>query len=228
MRLMIGGVEGEGGARPHTTTNRRAPHPKNRTAQRTEPGCTQPPVRHNGTRAQRRAGRVQPAQPAPGAAGTQGPAGAQSGCRLSRYSMAAQSSASECIPPSAARCRRPASAKQRGASVWDGGARSPLTAALPSGGAAEHRGELRGHVRGVAEVEAGRRVACGGRLLIRASGEVRAGEPKTRAREGDRAAPAPSEHSSVGGACCVGSAEVAPHSRHSRADAAAAVSCSSA
>ena len=51
----------EGGARPHTTTNRRAPHPKNRTAQRTEPGCTQPPVRHNGTRAQRRAGRVQPA-----------------------------------------------------------------------------------------------------------------------------------------------------------------------
>ena len=63
---------------------------------------------------------------------------------------------------------------QRGASVWDGGARSPLTAALPSGGAAEHRGELRGHVRGVAEVETGRRVACGGRLLIRASGEVRA------------------------------------------------------
>ena len=58
--------------------------------------------------------------------------------------------------------------------VGRGGARSPLTAALPSGGAAEHRGELRGHVRGVAKVEAGRRVACGGRLLIRASSEVRA------------------------------------------------------
>ena len=38
------------------------------------------------------------------------------------------------------------------------GGRSPLTAALPGGGAAEHGGELRSHVRSVAEVEAGRRV----------------------------------------------------------------------
>jgi len=71
-------------------------------------------------------------------------------------------------------CKHPEAEMQHRVCVGRGGARSPLTAALPSGGAAEHRGELRGHVRGVAEVEAGRRVACGGRLLIRASGEVSA------------------------------------------------------
>ena len=39
------------------------------------------------------------------------------------------------------------------------GGRSPLTAALPGGGAAEHGGELRSHVRSIAKVEAGRRIA---------------------------------------------------------------------
>ena len=53
-----------------------------------------------------------------------------------------------------------------------GGAAAPLTAALPGGGAAEHGGELRGHVRSIAEVESGRRVARVGRLLVRAARKV--------------------------------------------------------
>ena len=52
------------------------------------------------------------------------------------------------------------------------GGRSPLTATLPGGGAAEHGGELRSHVRSIAKVEAGRRIARGGRLLVRAAREV--------------------------------------------------------
>ena len=153
-----GEKKGEGGARPHTTTNRCAPPPR------------KPHGTANGTRV----------HTTPRCGTT---SGAATWCKTTW-------------------CKHPE--MQRRVCAGRGGARSPLTAALPSGGAAEHRGELRGHVRGVAEVEAGRRVACGGRLLIRASGEVRAREPKTRAREGDRAAPAPSEHSSVGGACRVG------------------------
>ena len=77
--------------KPHGTTNGTRVH--------TTPGAAQ---RHASTKARRQgAART----PAPGAAGTQGPAGVQSGCRLSRYSMAAQPSASECNPPSAARYR---------------------------------------------------------------------------------------------------------------------------
>ena len=49
---------------------------------------------------------------------------------------------------------------------------SRLTVALPGGGAAEHGGELRGHVRSIAEVESGRRVARVGRLLVRAPRKV--------------------------------------------------------
>ena len=52
------------------------------------------------------------------------------------------------------------------------GGRSPLTVALPGGGAAEHGGKLRSHVRSIAKVEAGRRVARGGRLVVRATREV--------------------------------------------------------
>ena len=60
------------------------------------------------------------------------------------------------------------------------GGRSPLTVALPGGGAAEHGGELRSHVRSIAKVEAGRRVARGGRLLVRAAREVGAREAEAR------------------------------------------------
>ena len=108
-----------------------------------------------------------------------------------------------------------------------------LMAALPGGGPAEDGSELRSHACGVAKIETRGRVPGVGRIVVVTPPRgtpATSGGYRRRAPTGERggAAPAAAEDGNVGGTRLAASCDEAPHSRHSLAAAAVAVSRSSA